>query len=202
MEKNNLIKDDQKMDKLKKIKNFFKDYRYLFIAGALILFATVLISAINSNLTNGKPVDVNNGNVVFSMPVLNSQVTKGYSSTELQYDDILNVWEIHKAVDFKTAKGTNVYCALDGTVSSIETNLLDGTVVTVSHADGLVTKYASLDSDVEVAVGDSVKGGDVIGTAGGTSATENLEEVSVHFEIWKDGTAVDPAGYLEISVEK
>ena len=53
-----------------------------------------------------------------------------------------------------------------------------------------------------VKLGDNVKKGDVIGKASNTATSEVSETGEVHFEVWKDGTLVDPASYLDISTNK
>ena len=47
-----------------------------------------------------------------------------------------------------------------------------------------------------VKAGDSVKAGDVIGAVGDTAILESADKPHLHFQVFKDGTPVDPADFL------
>ena len=68
----------------------------------------------------------------------------------------------------------------------------DGTMVEVSHGDGLSTRYAHNQENL-VEVGDLVRRGDVIALMGSTGRSTGPH---VHFEVFKHGRAVDPATYV------
>ena len=182
---------------------YLKKYSYYFALAGLILFLCVAI-VLTSVLSNKDDQTTPTGSTVisFDMPVMNATILKGYSDTELQYNSVMNVWETHKAIDFYAEVGANVYAVYAGTVKDITTNLLDGTVITIDHGDGLVTTYGSLSSDVKVKVGDLIAKGDVIGTASNTSTSETTSDGQVHFEVWKDGNLVNPSNYINISDNK
>ncbi|WP_430790233.1 peptidoglycan DD-metalloendopeptidase family protein [Virgibacillus flavescens] len=94
----------------------------------------------------------------------------------------------------------DVTAALSGTVKEVKEDPLLGNVVTLSHEDSVLTYYASL-GEVKVKVGEDVKQGDAVGTAG-----QNLfgkeDGVHVHFEIRKDGKPVNPEDYFNEPVSK
>lgn len=185
-----------------KIVKVFKNYGYYFLLGALILVMAIimLVASVSSDTNSNLNTDVDStptASLSFQMPVLNASIVKGYSDSELQYNEMLNEWKIHKAIEFAANEGTNVLASLSGTVTSVYTNSLEGTVVVIDHGSNYQTVYGSLAENVNVEVGDIVSTGDVIGTAS-NSATNELDESHVHFEVWKDGSSVDPAGYLNI----
>lgn len=186
------------------MKSILSKYGYYIALAVLILLLAIAIVLTSIGASNevDKTVPTNTDVISFSSPVLNGTVLKGYSDTELQYNKNLNVWEVHKAVDFAADIGTDVYSAYDGVVTKISTNLLQGTVVEIDHGNGLKTTYGSLDSNVAVKLGDNVKKGDVIGKASNTATSEVSDTGEVHFEVWKDGNLVDPASYLDISTNK
>ena len=186
------------------MKSILSKYGYYIALAVLILLLAIAIVLTSIGASNevDKTVPTNTDVISFSSPVLNGTVLKGYSDTELQYNKNLNVWEVHKAVDFAADIGTDVYSAYDGVVTKISTNLLQGTSVEIDHGNGLKTTYASLDSNVAVKLGDNVKKGDVIGKASNTATSEVSDTGEVHFEVWKDGNLVDPASYLDISTNK
>ncbi len=197
--------EKEKIETSKKsnVKGFIKKYAY-YIALAFLILVLAIAIVVTSNLANSEDqtTPTNATNISFSSPVLNGTISKGFSATELQYNSALKLWEVHKAIDFTAEVGTDVLASFDGTIKSISTNLLEGTVIEIDHGDGLITKYGSLDSIVNVKVGDFVKTGDVIGKASSTATGETAGEGEVHFEVWKDGNIIDPSNYLDISTTK
>lgn len=99
----------------------------------------------------------------------------------------------HTGVDYAVAPGTPVAAAADGVVARVyRVPYRYGVVVEIDHAGGLQTRYAHL-RKAEVAAKERVRAGQVVALSGasGRSAGPLL-----HFEVWKDGKAVDPAAYL------
>ena len=200
MENENISTEKKKFSVMEVLKKY--GY-YIAIAVLVTILAIAIIVTSGVATTEVEEVEPTNANVIaFSSPVLNGKISKGYSATELQYNKNLNVWELHQGLDYKVAVGTDVIAVYDGTVKSIKTNLLEGTVVEIDHGNNLITTYKSLDSKTNVKVGDVVKKGDVIGKASNTATGEVSEEGEVHFEVWKDGNIVDPSNYLDISSTK
>ena len=183
----------------------FRKYGYYIALAVLVLILALMIVLTSANATkvqtiSDEPATETNASVItFSSPVLNATIAKGFSNTELQYNKTLNIWEVHKAIDFAADIGTDVLACYDGKVTNVSTNLLTGTSITIDHGDNLLTVYSSLDKDANVKVGDVIKKGDVIGKASNTATSEVSNEGEVHFEVWKDGNLVDPANYLDIS---
>ena len=134
----------------------------------------------------------------FVVPVKNATIAKDYSGSELQYNDTLKQWEIHKAIDFIATEDLNVYAVADGTVSKITTNYLEGTVIEVMHKNGLVSVYKSLNETTKVSVGDKVSAGEVLGELSNTMAQEVNTGAHLHFEMLKDGVKVNPNDYLDL----
>ena len=197
------MENEIKHEQSKGLKYFLKKYSYYFaLIGLIVLLSVAIIvtSAVTSKQENSTPT----GSTVisFDLPVMNATILKGYSDSELQYNKVLNVWETHKAIDFYAEVGTNVMAVYDGTVTDIKTNLLDGTVISIDHGDGLITTYGSLSSDVNVQIGDAVAKGDIIGVASNTATGETINDGQVHFEVWKDGNLVNPASYMDVTLDK
>jgi murein DD-endopeptidase MepM/ murein hydrolase activator NlpD len=198
------MENETKNPQKKGLMYYLKKYSYYIALGVLLVILSVAI-VLTSVLygSNEEEVEPTSSTTIsFDLPVMNATVLKGFSDTELQYNATSNVWETHKAVDFYAEIGTDVLACFDGTVSNVYTNILDGTVVEIDHGDGLKTTYGSLSSEVKVAVGDVVKKGDIIGKASNSATSEVSESGQVHFEVWKDGSAVDPANYMDISTSK
>ena len=192
MENNNLVEVEVK-------ENFFKKYAYYFVmAGMVLVFAVVIGLTTKSGeaLPQGE-VEVNTTAITFASPVSSGAISKGYSATELQYDNILKEWSIHKSLDYKVSEGATVLACYDGVIEDVSTNIIDGTIITINHGNNLKTKYKLLDENISVKLGDSVKKGDVIGKAQSNLGNET-DATEIKFEVWKDNQLVDPAGYLDI----
>ena len=170
---------------------------FLVVVGMIVLIA-VFASASNAEYT--EPVNSNSA-IVFTSPILNAEIGKNYSATELQWNETLKQWEAHKAVDFKADNNTKVYAAFTGKVASITSNALIGTQITIEHDTGIKTVYSMLNSETNVKVGDSVKTGDLIGTVAAATGVEEKDGSHLHFEVWKEGSKVDPSGYLNLELK-
>ncbi len=191
------------MDKTKSIqkKNASWNYVYALIVAMLVIACAVTIALVTANNTSkaeigGETIPV--ATTTFVVPLKDATIAKDYSASELQYNATLKQWEIHKAIDFVAGEDLNVYAVSDGTVSNVYTNYLEGTVVEISHKDGLVSVYKSLNKDVNVSIGDKVGAGDVIGQVSESMAQELNTGAHLHFEMIKNGNKVNPNDYLDL----
>ena len=138
---------------------------------------------------------------MYVAPMENATLIKDFSNKELQYNDTLKQWEIHKAIDFIAGDNLNVYAVSDGTVSNVYTNYLEGTVVEISHKDGFISVYKSLSKDVKVSVGAKVTAGSIIGTVEESMAQELNMGKHLHFEMIKNGNKINPNDYLDLGIK-
>lgn len=133
----------------------------------------VIVSAENSEFE--KPVD--------------GDILEGFSS-KLVYNTAMSDWRTHDGIDLAADTGCSVHAASNGTVKQIISSAL-GDGIEIEHANGYVTRYMGLGSIENLNEGDSVNAGDVIGLVG-ASKGESVTEPHLHFEVYKDGEAVDP----------
>ena len=102
----------------------------------------------------------------------------------------------HKGLDIAGPYGTPIVAAADGQV--IEANSTDswgmswGYYVLIYHNGTYTTRYAHM-SSVAVSTGQYVTAGTVIGYEG---ATGNVTGPHLHFEVYQNGTRVDPMQFL------
>ena len=101
--------------------------------------------------------------------------------------------EFHPGLDIAAVTGTPVVAAAAGQVVHAGPAGTYGNMIAIRHADGTETRYAHL-SAVGVAVGDQVAAGAPIGAVGSTGRSTGPH---LHFEVRKDGKAVDPRPYLQ-----
>jgi murein DD-endopeptidase MepM/ murein hydrolase activator NlpD len=100
--------------------------------------------------------------------------------------------EIHRGVDVYVPEGTPVLAMKDGDVIFAGAWGSYGLAVVVQHGGGVRSLYAHL-SAVAVSAGQRVAGREVIGRSGSTG---NATGPHLHFEVLRDGFAVDPVPLL------
>ncbi|MEP0823554.1 MAG: M23 family metallopeptidase, partial [Ignavibacterium sp.] len=99
----------------------------------------------------------------------------------------------HFGLDIAGTLGTPVNAAADGYVVFAGWTVDEGYVMILSHTDGFLTFYKHNQTllkgaNVFVKRGEPIA---LLGNSGRMSSGPHL-----HFEIWKDGTPVDPSLYL------
>ena len=124
-------------------------------------------------------------------------VFKGHSDTTPVYSTTLEEWRLHTGIDVMTEEGAAVFAAEDGEVTNVYNDPLYGKTVEISHADGMKSIYKNLLPDsVSLEVGSTVKRGDEIAKVGDSAIIEIADEAHLHFEMEKDGKAVNPLDYI------
>lgn len=98
----------------------------------------------------------------------------------------------HSGIDFPAPQGTSVRSAASGVVSFAGWKDGYGKVVEITHESGLVTRYPHL-SKVLVGVGDRVGADAKVALVGSTGRSTGPH---LHFEIRRNGEAIDPSPYL------
>jgi murein DD-endopeptidase MepM/ murein hydrolase activator NlpD len=99
---------------------------------------------------------------------------------------------MHSGIDIAVSTGTPVRAAADGRVSYAGWLGDYGKLVIVDHGYGFQTYYAH-NSTITVSPGEWVSAGERIALSGNTGRSTGPH---VHFEIRRDGRAVDPMNYL------
>lgn len=99
----------------------------------------------------------------------------------------------HSGADFASAPGTSIFAAANGTVVLADTLNIRGNAVVLDHGWGIYSLYAHL-TTINVALGNSVATGDIIGTAGSTGRVTGPH---LHWEIWVNGVPVNPLTWTQ-----
>jgi len=123
-------------------------------------------------------------------------VLSPYAADRLTYNQTTRDWRVHNGVDLAATPGQVVLAAKAGTVSAVYDDEYFGTTVVISHEGGFTTHYCNLTAMPTVSAGQEVAAGDIIGAVGSTALLENALEPHLHFEVYRDGTCVDPAEFL------
>ncbi len=114
------------------------------------------------------------------------------STFGMRLHPILNVVRMHKGVDMGAPQGAPIRAVATGVVGFAGEKGGYGKVVYLEHRDGLQTRYAH-QSELAVQQGQPVAAGQVIGFVGSTGLSTVPH---LHFEVRRDGEAVDPEPYL------
>jgi murein DD-endopeptidase MepM/ murein hydrolase activator NlpD len=122
-------------------------------------------------------------------------VSQGYISSFFgkRTDPFTGRTAFHKGVDFAGKKGAEVVAVASGVVIWSGPRYGYGQLVEVNHGNGYVTRYAHNDDNL-VAVGDTVKKGQMIARMG---ATGRATGPNLHFEVLRNGKVVDPLSYIK-----
>jgi len=103
--------------------------------------------------------------------------------------------EFHPGIDFKGNKGDEAKCTANGKVVFAGWYGGYGNCVRISHGNNLETLYGHL-SRILVKVGDEVTAGQKIGEVGSTGHSTGAH---LHYEVRKNGKAVNPVSFLSLN---
>lgn len=98
----------------------------------------------------------------------------------------------HKGIDFAGKMGTDVTAVAAGVVVWAGERYGYGNLVEINHGNGFTTRYAH-SGVINVKLGDIVNKGQAIAQMGSTGRSTGPH---VHFEVLKNGHAVDPRNYI------
>ncbi len=102
---------------------------------------------------------------------------------------ILGYSRMHRGMDFRAGYGTPILAATDGRVTAAGWAGGYGKQVRIAHPGGLLTSYSHM-SRIVAQPGTAVRQGQLIGYVGSTGLSTGPH---LHYELYKDGVAVDPA---------
>ncbi|MDP5208990.1 M23 family metallopeptidase [Microbulbifer sp. 2205BS26-8] len=121
-------------------------------------------------------------------------ITRGWMSSRYGYrtDPFTGRRTWHKGVDFAGKMGSDVVSVAAGVVTWADERHGYGQLVEINHGNGYSTRYGH-NSALKVGLGDVVRKGQVIAQMGSSGRSTGPH---VHFEIFKNNRAVDPASYI------
>ena len=100
--------------------------------------------------------------------------------------------DFHKGVDFAGKMGSDIVAVATGVVTWSGDRYGYGNMVELDHGNGYVTRYAHNSVNL-VKLGDKIKKGQVIAKMGSSGRSTGPH---VHYEVIKNGKAVDPSKHL------
>jgi murein DD-endopeptidase MepM/ murein hydrolase activator NlpD len=101
-------------------------------------------------------------------------------------------YEFHAGMDIDGERGDEVIAPANGTVIKADWQGGYGNMIEIDHGNGLVTRYGHL-SKIEIAVGDVVQRGQLIGLIGSTGRSTGPH---LHYELRLSDKAINPRRFL------
>jgi murein DD-endopeptidase MepM/ murein hydrolase activator NlpD len=124
----------------------------------------------------------------FRRPIPFGRISSGFNLRRVH--PILKVVMPHNGVDFAADTGTPVFAACHGSVESVGDSGPSGNLVTIRHADGIITGYAHLSRFApRLAPGQSVETRQLVGYVGSTGRSTGAH---LHFSAKRNGVFIDP----------
>jgi len=118
-------------------------------------------------------------------PAQASIVSSAYGARE---HPLLRGVRHHSGIDLPSPEGSPVRALAMGIVIKAGAETGYGNLVALLHEGGITTLYAHL-RDFRVQIGQSVRAGEILGRVGSTGRVTGPH---LHFEVRKDGEALDP----------
>jgi murein DD-endopeptidase MepM/ murein hydrolase activator NlpD len=126
---------------------------------------------------------------------INSAITSGFG---MRMHPVYRFRRIHEGVDFRARIGTPIYATGDGVVVLSSRYSTYGLTIKIDHGFGFESLYAHLSAfESGIRPGRRVSRGDLIGYTGNTGVVEGPH---LHYEIYKDGRAVNPLDYMFVDI--
>ena len=99
----------------------------------------------------------------------------------------------HFGVHIATESGAAVTSTLDGTVLAVYWTLDEGYTIMIQHSDNLISVYKQVARSL-TKTGDRVASGEAIAFM--AASTDVNKEVELHFELWHNGSPINPSIYI------
>jgi murein DD-endopeptidase MepM/ murein hydrolase activator NlpD len=180
------VKQSQLGNGDEQFRKLFASWQSLDKAPALTAVSTVAAPA------PGFAVGTSKVSIPSRSPLQGYRLTSDYG---MRTHPVLGGRRAHKGIDLASPTGTPVYAPADGMVGKAEWFSSYGLYIQVEHGGDLQTRYGHL-SRLNVAAGQFVKKGDLIGYVGSTGRSTGSH---LHYEVRVAGEAVNPLPYMQDS---
>lgn len=130
----------------------------------------------------------------FGNPIPGAMETSGFGYRK---DPFLGTLALHPGIDFRGSIGDPARASGAGTVISAGPASGYGNMIEIDHGNGITTRYGHL-SEILVRVGQHVDTGDTIGRVGNTGRSTGPH---LHYEVRRNGVAIDPSGFLNAGLK-
>ncbi len=139
------------------------------------------------------PVTATKVSVPSRMPLMNARLSSEFG---MRTHPVLGGRRGHKGIDLAAPTGTPIHATADGVVGKAEWFSSYGLYIQIEHGGDFQTRYGHL-SRLNVAAGQLVKKGDLIGFVGSTGRSTGPH---LHYEVRVAGEAVNPIPYMQEAI--
>lgn len=143
------------------------------------------VQKIRKIFTSDNDISAMNPVSEFVNPAKNATITKGFGVQDAQESGF------HYGIDLKVEDYENICSVATGEVTEIATNQEYGSYIVIKHNDEISTLYGHL-NEILPDVGATVETGQAIARA-------NTENNTIHFEIKKNDTYLNPEDFIDFS---
>ena len=123
---------------------------------------------------------------------VSGQIVMDYSTETAIYDKTLDQYRTNNSISISAPVGTDVVASAEGIVENIFTDAENGKTIVINHGNGWLSTYGQLEEEVNVAVGDIVKEGQVVAKIGEPTNYSVLLGSHLNFKITKNDISSDP----------
>lgn len=176
-----------------KFRNLFNSWQSLEETGVPAL-AAVAEAASQKGLSATARRSIGSVSIPSIMPVAAVRLSSNYG---MRTHPVLGGRRAHKGVDLASPVGTPIHATADGVVSKAQWFSSYGLYVSIEHGGEIETRYGHM-SRLNVAAGQQVHKGDIIGFVG---ATGRATGPHLHYEVRVNGEAVNPLPYMQSFAE-
>lgn len=132
------------------------------------------------------------GGVTWLVPISYNYLSSPFG---MRLHPVYGDYRLHNGVDLSAPEGTPIYASRAGKVIVATYGSSGGNYVMIDHMDGTYTTMYLHMTRYVVSVGQNVAAGELIGYCGSTGVSTGPH---LHFSVFKNGVAVNPADYIPI----
>lgn len=132
------------------------------------------------------------GGVTWLVPISYNYLSSPFG---MRLHPVYGDYRLHNGVDLSAPEGTPIYASRAGQVIVATYGASGGNYVMIDHMDGTYTTMYLHMTRYVVHVGQNVNAGELIGYCGSTGVSTGPH---LHFSVFKNGVAVNPADYIPI----
>ncbi len=176
----------------KKGTSVYRSTMYIVILPIIICLLMAFSSRKNFQVIELGEPDFIQEPIALGLPIDKNNTFLAESGYGERLHPVLKVMRLHTGIDLVAKEGIPVVAAEEGVVVKAQMADSWGNIIVIQHDGIYSTSYSHLKS-MDVKEGDKIKKGQLIGLVGhtGLSTKDHL-----HFELHKNGIAIDPIDYL------
>lgn len=150
---------------------------------------TISLTELDSALSRLESVRDTARKLPYGNPAQGREITSTFGT---RLDPFFNRPALHAGIDFRSEIGAPVRAAGAGRVIAAGYSGGYGNMVEIDHGQGITSRYGHM-SRITVSEGEAVSPGEKIGESGNTGRSTGPH---LHYEVRREGTAVDPMRFL------